>query len=57
MKKSLDLIKVFFDKLTLASKITFILWTLDAFYMLFSGESNVNFVQWFIIWIFGYFFL
>ena len=57
MKKGLDIIKEFWNKLTLASKITFILWTLDAFYMLFSGESNVNFAQWLIIWIFGYFIL
>lgn len=57
MKKSLDLIKEFWNKLALASKITFILWTLVAFYMLFSEKSNVNFAQWLIIWIFGYFFL
>lgn len=51
-----DKAKKFWSKLTLASKIAFIFWTLDAFYMLFSGESNVRFIQWFVIWIFGYFF-
>lgn len=49
------MIKEFWYKLTLASKITFILWTLDALFMLFSGEANVNFAQWLFIWIFGYF--
>ena len=41
--------------LTTASKITFALWTLDALYMLFSGESGINFFQWFIVYVFGCF--
>lgn len=57
MKNGLDKVKKYWNQLTLASKITFILWTLDAFYMLFSGESNVGFIQWFFIWILGYLFL
>lgn len=44
----------YWNKLTLVSKIAFILWTLDALYMLLSGESDVNFMQWIIIWLFGY---
>lgn len=40
-------------KLTFASKTVFILWTMCALYMLFSGESGVGFIQWLIIWLFG----
>ncbi len=52
MKKCLDMTKKLVDKLTLASKIVWGVWTLDAFYMLFSGKSGVNFLQWLIIWLF-----
>lgn len=51
MKKYLDMAKKLVAKLTLASKIVWGLWTLDAFYMLFSGKSGVNFIQWLIIWL------
>lgn len=44
----------YWNKLTLVSKIAFIFWTLDALYVLVSGESHVNFIQWIIIWLFGY---
>lgn len=57
MKTGLMEVQKFWNKLTLASKIALILWTLDAFYMLFSGKAGVSFTQWFCIWIFGYFFL
>lgn len=52
MKKFLNGIMNYWNKLTLASKIIFILWTLNALYMLFTGKSSVNFLQWFIIWLF-----
>ena len=47
----------FWNKLTFPSKVTFIFWTFCAFYTLLSGESNVGFLQWIIVWLFGYFFL
>ena len=45
----------YYKMISLPTKIVFVLWTLDAFYMLFSGESGVNFFQWLIVWIFGCF--
>lgn len=45
----------YWNMITTPTKIVFILWTLDSFYMLFSGESGVNFFQWLIVWIFGCF--
>lgn len=45
----------YWNVLTTPTKIAFILWTLDSFYMLFSGESRVNFFQWLIVWLFGCF--
>lgn len=48
-------IKKIWNKLTLVSKIVFILWTIDAFYILISGKSGINFFQWVIIWIFASF--
>lgn len=53
MKKCWNTVLKLWSKLTLPSKIVFILWTLEAFYMLFSGNSKVNFFQWFIIWMIG----
>ena len=47
-------IKECWNKLTLPSKIVFLLWTLNAFFMLFSGNADVNFFQWLFIWLFGY---
>lgn len=35
------------------AKIVFILWFLDSLYMLFSGESGINFFQWLIVFLFG----
>jgi len=43
----------YFKKITLTSKIVFILWTLYALCMLFSGEAGIGFAQWLVIWIFG----
>ena len=57
MKNFLDQAGKVWNKLTFPSKATFIFWTFCAFYTLLSGEPNVNFAQWLIIWIFGYFFL
>lgn len=57
MKKYWDKIINLWNKLTLASKIVLILWTLNAFYMLFSDKSDVNFLQWLIIWLFCSFLL
>lgn len=57
MKNCWNTILNLWNKLTIASKIVLILWTLNAFYMLFSGKSNVSFFQWIFIWLFGYFLL
>lgn len=46
----------YWDKLTSASKIVFGVWTIYALYMLISRKSNVNFIQWLIICLFGYLF-
>lgn len=43
----------YLQKITFPSKIVFVLWTLDSLYMLLSGESGVNFLEWFGVWIFG----
>lgn len=45
----------YWKKLTKSSKIVFILWTIDSCYMLFSGNSGINFFQWLVVWIFGCF--
>lgn len=50
-------VKNLWNKLTLPSKIVFIIWTLAAFNSLFSDDSNLNIIQWIIMWLFGYFFL
>ena len=42
-------------KLTIPSKIVFVLWTIHAIKVLLSGKSGVNFIQWVIIWLFGTF--
>lgn len=55
MRKYLDKIKKYWDKLTLASKIVFILWTFISLSDLFSGKINSTFIQWLILFLFGYF--
>lgn len=42
-------------KLTIPSKIVFVLWTIHAIKILLSGKSGVNFIQWVILWLFGTF--
>lgn len=44
----------YWKKITLASKIVFVFWTIDAFYMLFSGKADVTFGQWASVWLLGY---
>lgn len=43
----------YWKKLTIASKISFILWTICSLYILFSGESGTNFLEWIGVWLFG----
>lgn len=45
----------FLKTFTKASIIVFVLWTIDALYVLFSKESGVTFLQWIVIWIVGCF--
>lgn len=43
----------YWKKLKSACKITLALWTLASLYMLFSGESGGNFLEWVSVWLFG----
>lgn len=55
MKKYCSKIAKYWNMLTLASKIVFILWTLIALSNLFSGGVYDNFFQWLISFLLGYF--
>lgn len=43
----------YWKKLTFVSKIVFLFWTFGSLFTVLSGESDINFLEWIGVWLFG----